>query len=129
MECDVCVVHKSETDFFRNHTNRPVKNRGRRKGPDGLKVLIAVECKYWENDLNSSETYQCIGRFKSLSAKHRHIVATTRSKSAGRKIVEELKGYVWQPEILPAKVSSIRRFRGLLAQEFLDYQAASRNNL
>jgi hypothetical protein len=128
MECDVSIVHKSEADFFRNHSNRPIKNRGKRKGPDGLKVLIAVECKYWENDLNSLVSYACIGRFKSLAAKHRHIVVANRSKSAGRKILEGLGSYVWQPEILPAKISAIRRFRGLLTQEFMDYHAASRNN-
>jgi hypothetical protein len=128
MECDVCVTLKSEADFFRSNTSCTVKNRGKRKAPDGVKVLVAIECKYWANDLDSDETYKCIGRFKSLSAKYRHIVAATRSKSAGRKIIEELKGYVWQPEVLPAKPASIRRFRGLLAQEFTDYQAASRNN-
>ena len=128
MECDICVALKNEVDFFRNNTSRTVKNRGKRKAPDGTRVLIAIECKYWANDLDSSETYKCIGRFKSLSAQHRHIVAATHSKSAGRKIIEELKDYVWQPEVLPAKPAFIRRFRGLLAQEFTDYQAASRNN-
>jgi len=128
MECDVCVILKSEADFFRNNTSRTVKNRGKRKAPDGARVLIAIECKYWENDLDSPEAYKNIGRFDSLSAKHRHIVAATRSKSAGQKIIERLKNYVWQPEVLPAKLASLRCFRGLLAQEFTDYQAASRNN-
>ncbi|GHO59199.1 hypothetical protein [Ktedonobacter robiniae] len=128
MECDVCVVHKSEAEFFRNNANRTVKNRGKRKGPDGLKLLIAVECKYWKNDLNSAKAYECIGRFASLSAKHRHIVAATPSKSAGRKILERLKCYVWQPELLPTNIPAMIRFRGLLSQEFIDYQAESRNN-
>jgi hypothetical protein len=128
MECDVCVIHKSEADFFRNFSSRAVRNRGTRRGPDGLKVLIAIECKYWENDLNSLVSYACIGRFGSLPAKHRHIVAATTSKSAGRKILEKRRYHVWMPEILPAKAPSVRRFQGLLADEFTDYQAESRNN-
>ena len=77
MECDVCVIYKSEADFFRNNSNRVIKNRGKRKGPDSSKILIAIECKYWKNDLTSLVSYACIGRFESLSAKHLHIVAAT----------------------------------------------------
>jgi len=128
MECDVCVVHKREADAFRSSAKRPVRNRGIRKGPDSLKVLIATECKYWENDLNSLVSYACIGRFKSLSAKHRHIVTAIRSKRAERKIRDGLGCYVWQPALLPTNAASIMRFQGVLIQEFTDYRTESRNN-
>src|SRR5437660_5278266 len=128
MECDVCVVQKREADFFRKYTKQSVRNRGEREAPDSSKVLIATECKYWENDLNSLVSYACIGRFKSLSAKHHHIVTAIRSRRAERKIRDGLGCYVWQPALLPTNAAPIMRFQGVLIQEFTDYRTESRNN-
>ena len=36
--------------------------------------------------------------------------------------------HIWLPEVLLAKISSIERFRGLLADEFMDYEADSTHN-
>lgn len=128
-ECDVCVIHKSEADFFRNRRVKRVRNKGDRRWPDGAKVEIAVECKYLTQNLGAGSTHEFMGRCWGLGAKRFHLVTNTPSEAAGHRVRSGPGGFVWQHDVIPPSTRSITRFRGVLRQEFDDYQTHISNKL
>jgi hypothetical protein len=130
IQCDVLVVRRSEANFFRQRRIRRSIDNPPRYWPDSSKVILAVECKYLEQNMKSDEAHEFVGRSQAITTTHFYLVTNTRSRAAGHRILAQpnlKKNSAWQHEIIPSAIADINRFRGVLRQVFDNYKSDTKN--
>jgi hypothetical protein len=111
-ECDVCVLYQEEADICRTT----------RREPDSDKVLIAVECKHYESELNLDLARSFIGLASELKvAGDCYFVSNTSSASVAKLLAtRRLK---WEHNVNPGSRNDINRLRYAFQSNFKDFKA------
>ncbi|MEC4813960.1 MAG: hypothetical protein SAK29_11905 [Scytonema sp. PMC 1069.18] len=114
-ECDVCVLYQHEADDCRNT----------KRGPDCSKVIIAVECKHYESELNLNLARSFIGLASELQVEGDcYFVSNTSSVSVAKLLtIRRLK---WEHNVTPGSRNDINRLRYAFQSNFKDVKARHR---
>lgn len=120
-ECDVALLYQTEAENCRaNH-----RSTSKITLPRSSKLILAIECKYYDSNLNISLARSFVGLDKDLGVKNAYFVTndSRTSTSLGTLIIKHGKVGSWQASIYPNPYNStdVDRLRGLFKEIFNRY--------
>jgi len=118
-ECDVALILRSEAEACRRYhriTNKIAL-------PRSSKVLLAIECKYYDQELGINLARSFIGLVSDLSVDNAFFTTNKASGSPAKLLTNQGKRLSWQPRIYPNPLddNDINRLRGMLKEVFKNY--------
>lgn len=120
-ECDVALLYRTEAEACRAYH----RSTSRIALPRSSKLLLAVECKYYDSDLTLALARSFVGLNKDLTAKDIYFVTNDSRSSTSLSALIIKHGGVgsWQSGIYPNPVnaSDVERLRGLFKEIFNRY--------
>lgn len=111
-ECDVCVLHQEEANRCRLD----------RQEPNCSRVIIAVECKHYEAEINLDLARSFIGLASELQVEGDcYFVSNTSSGSVAKLLAtRRLK---WEQNVTPGSRNNVNRLRYAFQSNFKDFHA------
>jgi len=109
-ECDIAVVEQAEA----------VNCRTQRVPPRSIKVLLAVECKYYASSLDLNLARAFIGLTTDLSQK---AIFVTNSNSPSLQKLLSARERSWEHNIVPVNTIEMERLVGKFQTIFQNYKA------
>ncbi|KYC40821.1 hypothetical protein WA1_24675 [Scytonema hofmannii PCC 7110] len=111
-ECDVCVLYQEEAN----------RCRVERQEPDCSRIVIAVECKHYESELNLDLARSFIGLTSELQVEGDcYFVSNTNSTSVAKLLaIRRLK---WEQNMTPGSRNNVNRLRYAFQSNFKDFKA------
>ncbi len=118
-ECDVALILRSEAETCRQHHRTTTKVTL----PRSSKVLLSVECKYYDQEIDISLARSFIGLVTDLGVKNAYFITNKASSSPGKLLIDQGKRLSWQPRIYPNPLddTDVSRLRGLFKDFFKNY--------
>lgn len=113
-ECDVMVVEADEAYFCRGHKVHPKKN----------KVVIATECKLYENNLGIKIGREFIGMTADLGKEHRYLFSNSLGPSLEKILVHHKRSRLLG--VSPLNKDLEGEAISMLRQSFRDYRTKNR---
>jgi hypothetical protein len=111
-ECDICILYQEEAN----------RCRLERREPDCSKVIITVECKHYESELNLNLARSFIGLTSELQVEGDcYFVSNTSSASVAKLLtIRRLK---WEQNVTPGSRNDVNRLRYAFQINFKDFKA------
>jgi len=111
-ECDIAVLNREEANRCREI----------RCEPDFSQVLIAIECKHYESELDLDLARSFIGLAAELQVEADcYFVSNSFSVSVGKLLAT--RGLIWELNIAPGNTNNINRLRYSFQRNFKDFKA------
>ncbi len=118
-ECDVALLSSAEVESCRQYHS----SSSRVALPRASKAVLAVECKYYDTDIQTDTARSFIGLVSDLGVKNALFVTNKASNSPAKLLISQGKRLSWQPRIYPnpSDDNDVNRLRGLFKDAFKNY--------
>lgn len=110
-ECDVAVIDLNEAETCRRNI----------VSPRTLKVLIAVECKFYSTNLQLHLARAFIGLTSDFSSTTLPVFVTNSQSNSVEKLLAE-RGKKWENNLIPTQPVEVLRLRHVFQEEFKSYK-------
>jgi len=113
-ECDIAVIFKNEADACRLHNYHP----------QSCKIVLAVECKFYTNNLDLDLARSFIGLDSDLSVKEGSYFVSNSSSDSVNKLLNARKK-LWEHNIAPSHTNDVIRLLNLFQKTFEGFKASN----
>ena len=118
-ECDIALIYQTEVEACRQYH----RSTSKIALPRSFKVILAIECKYYDQDLDISLARSFIGLVADCEVDKAFFVTNKASSSPAKLLTKQAnqgKRLSWQPRIYPNPLddNDVNRIRGLFKDVF-----------